>query len=400
MTTKIGLVAFSGGLDTSFLVNFCREKYGLQKIITATVNTGGFNKAELDKIEARSKAVGAEEHHTLDGEEEYFNSIIKYLIYGNVSRDGYPLCVGAERLVQGKYAVQLALKLGADYIIHGSTGAGNDQYRFDLVSYVLGQNRIKCLAPVREFGFSRQQETEYLLNKGIPVESKNTSYSYNVGLWGISIGGKETHTSETLIPEEAWYNHPEKGFNEITVNIKFERGLPISAESDHGQASNPRAVIKLLTLLGNKLGVGRHYHIGTSIVGKKARIAYESPAADILYESHRTLEKLTLTQAQTFGKRYLADEFGRIIHEAKFFDPYTENIKAFLESTQARVSGDCTVVLAPGYIKSVVADSPNNLLKSKGATYGEVADFYSGIEAQGACKLSAFEQYLYHSITK
>lgn len=397
MNSNTALIAFSGGLDTSFLVPFSREKYGFEKVITCTVNTGGFDDTEIDRIAGRSKEVGADEHITIDAQKEFYEQTIRFLIYGNVSRDGYPLCVGSERLIQGQKALEICQQRGIQCFLHGSTGAGNDQYRLDLVAHVLGRGKIKCIAPIREFSVARETSTEFLKKKAIEVSKRNTDYSYNAGLWGVSIGGKETHASTTLIPEAAWYSQPEANIQDASIKLEFHQGDVCKLESPWGNATEPVEIIKLLAKIGGKYAIGRHYHIGTSIPGKKGRLAYESPAADIIYQAHHNLEKITLTQLQISGKKPLAEEFGRLIHEARFFDPYLTDLCAFLKSTQRRVTGTSEIFLTKGHIKAVTSDSPYNLLGIKGATYGETASAYSGEEAQGACKLHSFEQQLYHT---
>jgi argininosuccinate synthase len=391
---KIGIVAFSGGLDTSFLVPFSKERYQLDQVYTCTVNTGGFGARERDAIEQRSKECGADKHFFVDAEQEFYSSVIKYLIFGNVTRDGYPLSVGSERIVQAKSVLDVALAHGAEYFFHGSTGAGNDQYRFDVALHVLGQGRVQCIAPVREFAFSREYSTNYLLERGISVPQKNSSYSYNVGLWGVSIGGKETHSSVGLIPEEAWYSQIDETIEDGVFEVFFEHGEPIKAVCSRGSAEGAVPVIKLATLFGNAFGVGRKYHVGTSIPGKKGRLAYEAPAAELLYEAHRTLEKLVLSQAQIQTKRFIADEVGRLIHEARSFDPYLQDLYAYLVSSQRRVTGVARATLKRGCIQSVVAESPHNLLAAKGATYGEVSNLYSPQQAEGATRLHSIEQVL------
>ncbi len=396
--SKIGVIAFSGGLDTSFLASYARDQYGLDKVITCTVNTGGFSPEEEAKIAARSKECGADEHVLVNAEQDFYDGVIKYLIYGNVSRDGYPLSVGSERLIQATKALETCGQFGAQYIFHGSTGAGNDQFRFDTAVHVLGQGRVKCIAPVREHNFSREFTSGYLKERGVPVESKNTSYSYNVGLWGVSIGGKETHSSTGLIPDDAWYSQPESSLTEAEVKVIFENGQPVFLKYNNEKADGPIAVIKKLIEIGNSLSIGRHYHVGTSIPGKKGRLAYESPAADLVYEAHRTLEKLVLTQSQIQTKQFIANELGKFIHEAKFFDPYLQDLKAYLTSSQTRVSGESTLYLKQNAITAAVADSAFNLLAAKGAVYGETAGAYTGAEAEGAAKIYSLEQVLYHQI--
>ena len=394
------VIAFSGGLDTSFLVPYCREAYGVTEVITCAVNTGGFSAEEVQKIAARSKEVGADRHIHVEAAESYYQQIIKYLIYGNVSRDGYPLCVSSERLVIAQEALNFCKEVKADLFIHGSTGAGNDQYRFDVAAQVLSGGKITCKAPVREFNITRQFSTDYLRSRGVTVTEKTTSYSYNPGLWGVSIGGKETLISDGLIPDEAWFSHPDVKAKEKVLKLSFEKGELTKLEDAGETTTEAVAIIKKLAEIGNSFGIGRHYHVGTSVPGKKGRLAYESPAADIVYEAHRTLEKLVLSQAQINGKKPLAESFGQLIHEAKMFDPYLADIKAFLVSSQRRVTGSCSVVLAPGYIKSTTSQSPFDLLGIKGSVYGEVSSAYSGADAAGSALLHGYEQRLYHSLDK
>jgi argininosuccinate synthase len=395
---KTGVIAFSGGLDTSFLVPFAKEKYGLDRVITCTINTGGFTEYDLEKISARSVELKADEHININAQDEFYRTVIQYLIYGNVTRDGYPLSVGSERLIQAKRVVEVAIQKGATHVLHGSTGAGNDQYRFDIAIQIFGKQRIQCLTPIREFGITREYSTNFLKEHGFSVTEKTSKYSYNAGLFGVSIGGVETHSSTGLLPENAWYSQVNNNKEGETITLDFSKGAICKLESSLGTETNPINIIQALTKIGSDYGIGRHYHTGTSIPGKKGRIAYESPAADIIYEAHKTLEKITMTQAQIMGKKHLSDEYGKLIHEAKFFDPFRTDIECFLESTQKRVTGTTTIHLAPGYIKAVTADSPYNLLAAKGATYGEMSSFYDGRDAIGATKLYGFEQYLYHYV--
>ncbi len=400
-----GVVAFSGGLDTSFLVPFAREHYGVERLITCAVDTGGFDAAEKARIAARSKEVGADGHVLVDAAQAYYDEIIRFLIFGNVSRDGYPLCVGAERLIQAQECLKVARAEAAEFFFHGSTGAGNDQYRFDVAAQVLGQSigdgsnaAISCIAPVREHGITRQRSTAFLKERGIEVKQKTTAYSYNVGLWGVSIGGKETLTSSGLVPDDVWHSRPDTKVPPTTIKIAFEKGELVGLSARDISLTDPVSIIRRLTEIGSAYSLGRHYHVGTSVPGKKGRLAYESPAADLLYEAHRTLEKHVLTQAQIAAKKPLAEEFGRLVHEARIFEPLLNDIKAFLQSSQARVTGAATVHLAPGRITAVTVESPYDLLGAAGATYGEVAEAYSGADAAGAAKLHGFEQALYASL--
>lgn len=400
------IVAFSGGLDTSMLVPYMKHKYGVNDVVTCTVDTGGLSEAEITTITARAKEVGSGEHIHIDASNDFYNEIIKYLIFGNVSRDGYPLCVGAERLIQAREVVKVARQKNIETVVNGSTGAGNDQYRFDLVAYVLGQgdaskgqSPIKTLAPVRDDGIKREFSQQFLKDRNISVSAK-TTYSYNVGLWGVSIGGKETHTADGLLPEDAWYSQIDNSVTSKTVEIDFTEGQPTQMRVDGTIINGAVPIIKQLAIIAGQMGIGRHYHVGTSIPGKKGRVAYESPAADVLYEAHTTLEKLTLTQEQIFFKKSVATEFGRLIHEAKFFDPLIDDLRAFLDSSQKRVSGTCTVHLKQGRIDAVTVKTPYDLLSAAGSVYGEYADFYSAPDALGSCKINAYEQVIYHGVKK
>ncbi len=397
MSEKIGVIAFSGGLDTSFLVPYCREKYDLDKIITCAVDTGGFSDEEIQRIADRSVEVGADEHVYINAEQEFYDSIIKYMIYGNITRDGYPMSVGTERLIQAKKVLETCLDKGATAFIHGSTGAGNDQYRFDTVIHVLGQGKVEIITPVRQDNVMRETSMAYLRERQITVSEK-ARYSYNVGLWGVSIGGDETHNSTGLVPEEAWYSHPKDGLDEMILELSFDKGEVNKLKTNGETVTGAVNIIKKLAAIGNDLAIGRHYYTGTSIPGKKGRLAYESPAADIIYAAHNTLEQITLSSEQIFTKKSLGDKFGRFIHEAKMFDPIVDDLRAFLHSTQRRVTGTTSITLAPYHIKHITADSPNNLLGLKGAVYGETSSDYTGDDARSAAKLYGFEQKLWNAV--
>lgn len=402
--TKKAMVAFSGGLDTSMLVPYIKEKYGISDVMTCVVDTGGMSEAEKEKVAARAAEVGSTKHIYINAEDDFYNEIIKYLIFGNISRDGYPLCVGSERLLQAREVVKAARAEGAEIIVHGSTGAGNDQYRFDLVAHVLGQAdearglpALEILAPIRTDNIKREFSQNFLKERQITVSDK-TAYSYNAGLWGVSIGGKETHNATGLIPDDAWYSEIDETRKDETIEIEFMQGNPIAAMINNKKIEGTLKVIKALAECGGAFGIGRHYHVGTSIPGKKGRIAYESPAADILYEAHSTLEKITLTQAQIFFKKQVANEVGRLIHEAKFFDPLLDDLRRFLESSQKRVTGKVFLHLKTGRIAAATAQSQYDLLAAAGSVYGEFANFYSPADAVGSSKINAYEQVIYHGV--
>lgn len=391
------IVAFSGGLDTSMLVPYMRENYGVKEIITCVVDTGAMSDKDVQAVSARSKEVKADKHIYIDATDLFYEQIIKYLIFGNVSRDGYPLCVGAERLIQARKIIEYAKNENVKLVANGCTGAGNDQYRFDLVAHVEGEG-LTSVAPVREHNIKREFSQNFLREHQISVPEKS-KYSYNVGLWGVSIGGEETHTSHKVIPEDAWHSQIDPSLTELELKITFEKGEPVALNTGDKTVKGPVEVIREIARLGSRMGIGRHYHVGTSVPGKKGRIAYESPAADIIYEAHRTLEKHVLTQAQIFTKQGMAQEFGKLIHEAYFLDPLTDDLRAFLTSTQRRVTGTCTVYLKPQRIEAVTIESPYDLLTVKGSVYGEHSNFYDARDAEGSAKLHAYEQFLYSQLS-
>lgn len=394
--TERAVIAFSGGLDTSMLVPYMRENYNLTNIITCVVDTGSMTPTDIDAVAARSKEVKADEHVHIDATQVFYDEIIKYLIFGHVNRDGYPLCVGSERLIQAREIIKYAREREIELVANGCTGAGNDQYRFDLVAHVEGKG-ITSVAPVREHNIKREFSQNFLREHGITVPEKS-KYSYNVGLWGVSIGGEETHTSSGLIPEEAWHSQIDPAMKSETIKITFEQGEPVALEAMGKTIKGPIEVIREIARLGSRFGIGRHYHVGTSVPGKKGRIAYESPAADIIYDAHRTLEKHVLTQAQIFTKQAIAQEFGKLVHEAYFLDPLIDDLRAFLQSSQKRVTGVCTVHLKPQRIEAVTVDTAYDLLACGGSVYGEFSNFYDARDAEGSTKLHSYEQFLYSQL--
>ncbi len=399
------VIAFSGGLDTTYLAHFVREAYGIDEVVTCCVDTGGFSDEEIASIEDRANQAKADKHIYMNASQEFYDEIIKYLIFGHVRRDQYPLCVGAERLIQARGAINTCLDEGAEVLIHGSTGAGNDQYRFDTVAYVLGQRgvegsnkNIKVLAPIRDKAVSREESKAYLEKLGIKM-GRDSTYSVNQGLWGTSIGGAETFTSDQELPEEAWLTKITQD-KPAEITIEFEKGEAVKAEIDGEKVEGPVNIIRKLGLYAGSFGIGRHYHIGTSMPGRKGRLGYESPAADVLYAAHRTLESITLTQQQIHFKPLIANEFGRLVHEAQVFDPFIDDCKAYLQQSQERVTGTATVKLDIGRISHIGVDSPYNLLTVDTGKYGESSVFYDGKDAEGSAILHSHEQALYHRLKK
>jgi len=387
------VLAFSGGLDTSFCVPYLRETYG-EPVYTVTVNTGGLTEAAIAEIEALSQKLGAAGHFTIDGRHDLFRDHLSYLIKGNVLRGGvYPLCVGPERIVQARKVVEVARQLGARAIAHGSTGAGNDQVRFDVALRILADD-LEILTPIRELGLSREAATAYLKERGIEVPEKKTAYSINRGLWGTTIGGRETHTTTEPLPDEAYPDTvppAQAPDTPLELTIAFEQGIPTALD---GETMDPVTLIERLNQLGAAHGVGRGIHVGDTILGIKGRVGFEAPAALILITAHRELEKIVLTRWQRYQKDHLADFYGMLLHEGQYFDPVMRDIEAFLDSSQQTVTGTVRVRLFKGHLDVLGCDSPYSLFNSKIATYGEQNRLWDGRDAQGFTRIYGVQALL------
>jgi argininosuccinate synthase len=399
MDHKHIVVAFSGGLDTSYLAAWLKET-SKAKVTTAVVNTGGFSKEELLAIEARSKEVGADAHLTVDGRQETFDRVIRTLIQGNVLRGNvYPLSVSAERITQSEILVRTAKELGADAVMHGSTGAGNDQIRFDVAVRTLAPE-LTILAPVREQALSREQETAWLRARNISVMDKTSVYSVNAGMWGTTIGGGTIHDSWISIPDDAYPTvvspaaAPDKG---ATVTLGFEQGVPVSLD---GETLSGPTLVEKLNALGAAHGVGRGVHLGDTILGIKGRIAFEAPAAVILITAHRELEKLVLSRKQQFWKDKLGDFFGTLVHEAEFYDPVARDIEAMISSSQRRVKGDVRVSLEKGILTVEGTRSEYSLMDAAKATYGETQSLWDGRDAEGFTRIYGLQGRLAAAVEK
>lgn len=389
------VLAFSGGLDTSFCVPYLRETAGAA-VHTVTVNTGGFSEAELAAVEERALALGAASHTTVDARAELFERVLAYLVKGNVLRGGvYPLCVGPERVVQAQALVREAARLGARAVAHGSTGAGNDQVRFDTALRLLtAAQPVEVLTPIRALGLTREAATEYLRERGVDVPAKTTDYSINRGLWGTTIGGKETHTPEGILPDDAWPDtvSPSAAPDEpLRVEIAFEQGVPVALG---GEALDPVALVERLNAVGAAHGVGRGVHVGDTILGIKGRVAFEAPAALTLIAAHRELEKLVLTRWQQHHKAHLGDVYGMLLHEGQYFDPVMRDLEAFLDSTQRRVTGSATVELFKGAVRVLAASSPFSLFDAGVARYGETNQLWDGRDAEGFTRIYGVQALL------
>lgn len=386
------LLAFSGGLDTSFCVAWLKETLG-RPVVTVTVDTGGG--VDTAALEAHALALGAERHVTVDARRRFFDTVIRYLVFGNVRRGQlYPLCVGAERGLQARTVAEQAAALGSDTVAHGSTAAGNDQVRFEVALRTLRPG-LEVLAPVRDHDWQRAAQVAWLQERGLPVPAGGGAYSINRGLWGTTIGGKETLDSRESIPESAWvvtagaFDRPRAPERH---RLGFERGVPVSLD---GEKLDPVALIERLEALAGPFGIGRGIHLGETILGSKGRVAFEAPAAEALLTAHRELEKLTLTGTQQKIKEPLALAYGDLVHEGQHLDPAARDIEALLASSQARVTGEAHLLFRPGMLFVEGVTSPHSLLAATRGKYGESAGEWSAADALGLARMKALAGMLH-----
>lgn len=380
------VLAYSGGLDTSFLVPWLKEQYQ-RPIITVTVDTGGIDAATARTLHERALALGASEHHQIDARADYFEQVLRFLIMGNVRRGQlYPLCVGAERVMQAQTIALMARKLGTGSIAHGCTAAGNDQVRFEVALRTLAPE-LEIIAPVRDRNFKRQEELDFLQARHLPVPPFGAAYSINRGLWGVSIGGKETLTSQGSIPDEAWvlsrdaFSHPRAPERHV---VHFTQGVPTGLD---GVDRSPVEVIEALEAIAGPYGIGRGIHLGDTIIGTKGRVAFEAPAAEILLNAHRELEKLVLTGRQQRIKEMLASPYGDWVHEGQLLDPVCRDIEALFLQSQQRVTGTVNVLLRPGSVFIEGVDSPYSLMAASKGVYGEATGEWTAADALGFSRI-------------
>jgi argininosuccinate synthase len=382
------VLAFSGGLDTSFCIPWLKETYG-RPVVTVTVNCGGIDAAAARQLDERARALGATDHHIIEARAEFFDKVIKYLIMGNIRRGNmYPLCVGAERGLQAKYLAELAKRLGSDTVAHGCTAAGNDQVRFEIVLKAVAP-QLTILAPVRDHSWQRPAQVKFLEERKMPVPTRGSAYSTNRGLWGVTIGGTETLDSKGSIPESAWVLSAGaldklESFSEIEV--EFACGVPVALD---GERLDPVALIEKLEGIAARYGIGRGIHLGDTIIGTKGRVAFEAPAAEVLINAHRELEKLTLTHTQSLVKEPVSQIYGQFIHEGKQLDPACRDIEALFNSSQARVTGKVRVQLRPGSLFVLGVTSPHSLMAVSRGKYGEAAGEWTSADALGFSKIMA-----------
>lgn len=391
--TKV-VIGFSGGLDTTFCVKYLTEDKGLE-VHSVVVNTGGFSEQEVSQIEQHARNLGVSSHTTVDAVESYYDRIIRFLIYGNVLKNNtYPLSVSAERLSQALHIAEHAKKMNAAAIVHGSTGAGNDQVRFDMVFQILLPG-IQIITPIRDMQLSRETEIEYLKAKGVAMNFEKAAYSINKGLWGTSIGGKETLQSKGLIPEAAWPSQ----VTETTpkeVMLSFTKGELIAI--DQQTFAHPARAIQYLQSLAAPFGIGRDIHVGDTIIGIKGRVGFEAAAPMVILKAHHALEKHVLTKWQLSWKDQLAQFYGNWLHEGQVLDPVMRDIEAYLLQSQQQVTGKVFVQLQPYHFQIIGIESPNDLMSSRFGKYGEMNTGWTGNDVRGFTKIFGNQTAIYHNI--
>ena len=380
------ILAFSGGLDTSFCVPWLKENYG-RDVITACVDTGGIDAKAAVSLEERSMALGAIEHVLIDAKQDFFDTVIKHLIAGNVLRgQAYPLCVGAERGLQAERLAKIATERGATTVAHGCTASGNDQVRFEVALRTLNP-ALEVIAPVRDNNWVRDEQLAYLQQHGLPLPSQGSAYSINRGLWGITIGGQETLTSERSIPESAWVlsaNAFTAPLPPSSHTLEFRHGVPVALD---GEDLQPVALIESLEVLAGSYGIGRGIHLGDTVLGTKGRVAFEAPAAITLITAHRELEKLVLSGQQMRIKDSVSAIYGDLVHEGKQLDLACDDVEALLTSSQRRVSGTVNFGLRPGHLFIEGTTSPHSLLAATKGVYGESAGEWTASDALGYARI-------------
>lgn len=395
MSKKV-VLAFSGGLDTSYCAKYLSETLGYE-VHAVTINTGGFDKNDEVLLKEKAVKLGVASYRFVDASEKYYNDCVKYLIFGNVLKNNtYPLSVSAERTIQAQTIAEVALEIGADAIAHGSTGAGNDQVRFDLIFQVMCP-KIEIITPIRDLSLSREDEIQFLKNHNYEMDFDKAKYSINKGLWGTSVGGKETLTSQNYLPEEAFPSQIEKT-EPSQLEIEFKNGELFSVNGE--TFSHPVLAIQKIEELASPYGIGRDIHVGDTIVGIKGRVGFEAAAASIIIKAHHLLEKHTLSKYQQTIKSQLSDWYGNWLHEALFLDPVMRNIESFLQDSQKTVNGKVFITLHPYRFILNGIESANDLMSSKFGSYGEENLAWSGEDVKGFTKILSNSLNIYHQVNK
>lgn len=383
------VLAYSGGLDTSYCATSLSKKG--YEVHAACIDTGGFSVNELHTIEKNAFKMGVTSFKTIEATTTYYQKVIKYLIFGNVLKNNtYPLSVSAERVIQAIELINYAKEINAKYIAHGSTGAGNDQVRFDMIFQILAP-KIKIITPIRDQKLTRKEEIDYLKSNGIDLSWDKAKYSINKGLWGTSVGGAETLTSRQALPEEAYPSPIQKNRNE-KLTLSFKSGELVAINN---QKNDPVTLIKKLNELASAFAIGRDIHVGDTIVGLKGRVGFEASAALILIKAHHLLEKHTLTKWQLQHKDFLSSYYGMHLHEGQYLDPVMRDIETFFESSQKNVSGEVFITLKPYRFELEGIESKNDLMNSKFGSYGEYNSGWTSEQAKGFIKILANSQKIY-----
>jgi len=388
------VLAFSGGLDTSYCAIYLSKDLGYE-VHTLTVNTGGFNAEEVKEIEKRALSLGVASHKTVDETKNYYEKVIRYLVYGNVLKNStYPLSVSAERMSQALAAANYAKALGADAVAHGSTGAGNDQVRFDMIIQILHPG-AEIITPIRDMKLSREAEIEYLKSKGVVFNFEKAKYSINKGIWGTSVGGRETLNSLGQLPEEAWPTQVTKSGSE-EVKLGFKKGELVSVNGK--LFSHPVEAIHELQAIAGPYGIGRDIHIGDTIIGIKGRVGFEAAAPLLIIKAHHTLEKHVLTKWQLSWKDQLAQFYGNWLHEGQYLDPVMRDMEAFLTNTQNTVTGEVSITLYPYRYQINGISSQYDLMSSKFGKYGEMNLGWTADDVKGFTKIFGNQVAIYHQV--
>ncbi|WP_343690288.1 argininosuccinate synthase domain-containing protein [Chitinophaga sp.] len=390
------VLGFSGGLDTSYCVKYLTEEKGYE-VHSVIVNTGGFSEEELVEIEKRAYNLGVKSHKTVNAVRSYYDSVIKYLIFGNVLKNNtYPLSVSAERMSQALAIGEYVREVGADAVAHGSTGAGNDQVRFDMIFHIMIPG-VEIITPIRDMKLSREEEISYLKSKGVEMNFEKAAYSINKGMWGTSVGGKETLTSNGFLPEEAWPTQLTKEGTE-QVKLKFVKG-ELTGVNDK-TFSHPSEAIQYLQTIAGPFAIGRDIHVGDTIIGIKGRVGFEAAAPVIILKAHHALEKHVLTKWQLSWKDQLASFYGNWMHEGQIMDPVMRDIEAFLQHSQENVTGEVFVTLQPYRFQVTGIESAYDLMSSKFGKYGEMNNGWSGEDVRGFSKIFGNQTMIWHQVTE
>lgn len=393
MAKKV-VLGFSGGLDTTFCVKYLAEDKGYE-VHSIIVNTGGFSAAELEAIEAHARRLGVTSHTTIDAVKGYYDRIIRYLVYGNVLKNNtYPLSVSAERLSQALHIAEHARRLEADAVAHGSTGAGNDQVRFDMIFHIMIPG-TEIITPIRDLKLSREEEIEYLKKKGISMNFEKAQYSINKGLWGTSVGGKETLSSKGMLPEEAWPTQVTKNGSEEAI-LDFEKGELVGVNGQ--RFDHPSDAILHLQQIAGPYGIGRDIHVGDTIIGIKGRVGFEAAAPMVILKAHHALEKHVLTKWQLQWKDTLAQFYGNWLHEGQILDPVMRDIEAFLEQSQSCVTGKVFVQLMPYRFQVIGIESAHDLMSSRFGKYGEMNTGFTGQDVRGFSRIFGNQTVIWNAV--